>query len=71
MSGMVKFSSQMDRTVLQELRQYARAKDRTLASVLNEAASEYLARELVRPAFRRAADEIMDVHADLLKRLAR
>jgi hypothetical protein len=71
MSEMIKFSSQMDQTVLEELREYARANERTLASVLNEAASEYLARERIRPAFQRAADEIMDVHADLLERLAR
>ncbi len=71
MSEMMKFSSKMDPAVLQELREYARANDRTVASVLNEAAAEYLAREQVRPVFRRAADEIMDAHAELLKRLAR
>jgi len=70
MSDKVKFSSKMDPGVLDGLRDYAQANGRTLSSVLNEAASEYLAREQVRPAFRRAADEIMDAHSALLKRLA-
>ena len=43
----------------------------TVASVLTEATSEYLHRVRVRPAFRKAMDEVVEAHADLLDRLAR
>lgn len=68
---MVKFSTKIDPEVLEELRAFARAQDRTLASVVNEAAKTYLERERVRPAFVAAADEILAEHSELLQRLAR
>jgi len=39
--------------------------------VVNEAVEEYLKRASVRPAFRNAMDEVLDDHAELLKRLAK
>lgn len=66
-----KFSSQMDREILDQLRAHARQAGRTLASVLNEAASDYLERSRVRPAFREAVDAVIDEHDELLTRLAR
>jgi hypothetical protein len=39
--------------------------------VLTVAAEEYLERAALRPAFRKAAREVLDEHADLLERLAR
>lgn len=71
MAGSVKFSSKMQPEVLEALRKHAAQADRTLASVLNEAAEQYLARVRVRPAFQRAAEQVMDEHAALLERLAR
>ncbi|MCA9531742.1 MAG: hypothetical protein KC543_16570 [Myxococcales bacterium] len=71
MAVSVKFSSKMDAEVLDELRAFAAQNDRTLASVLNEAATEYLQRVGVRPAFRRAAARVLDEHAELLARLAK
>lgn len=71
MAGYVKFSSKMRPEVLEALRQHASRSERTLASVLNEAAEAYLARAQVRPAFRAAAEQVMDEHAELLDRLAR
>jgi hypothetical protein len=67
----VKFSSKMDSVVLEDLRAHAARQGRTLSAVLNEAAGEYLERAATRPAFRKAADEILDQHAELLERLAR
>lgn len=57
--------------VLKEFRKLAAESGRTLASVINEAAEQYLARRRVRPAFRDAAEKVMDQHAELLERLAR
>lgn len=71
MAEMTKFSSQLDREVLEQLRALAKESHRTLASVLNEAATEYLERVRVRPAFRDAAEEVMTEHDELLRRLAR
>jgi predicted transcriptional regulator len=70
-SESVKFSSKMDDQVLAALRDYAQSSDRTVSSVLTEAVSEYLQRVRVRPAFRAAAEEVLDTHGELLQRLAR
>lgn len=66
-----KFSSKMDAKVLQELRAHAKREGRTLSAVLTIAATEYLERAATRPAFRKAAREVLDEHAELLDRLAR
>jgi len=67
----VKFSSKMDSKVLKSLRAHAESEGRTVAAVLTAAAEEYLERAAVRPAFRKAAREVLDEHAELLERLAR
>jgi hypothetical protein len=71
MARAIKFSSKMSPETLKELRRYADESGRTLASVIGEAAEEYLRRAHVRPAFRAAAEQVMKEHADLLERLAR
>lgn len=71
MKKAVKFSSQMRPDLLDELRRVATESGRTLASVLNEATELYLQQARVRPAFRDAAEAVMDEHAELLERLAR
>jgi hypothetical protein len=67
----VKFSSKMDAKVLKSLRAHAAREGRTVSAVLTVAAEEYLERAALRPAFRKAAREVLDEHADLLERLAR
>jgi len=67
----VKFSSKMDPKVLRSLKAHAEREGRTLSSVLTTAASQYLERAALRPAFRKAASEVLEGHAELLKRLAR
>ena len=71
MGKQVKFASQIDARVLEELRQYAKENDRTLSGVLTRAVDEFLQRARVRPAFRKAVDEVLDEHDELLRRLAK
>lgn len=66
-----KFSSQLDRDVLAELREYARESNQRISSVLTEAVSSHLQRVRVRPVFRRAMDEILEENSELLSRLAK
>lgn len=71
MAATTKFSSKMDAKVLKSLRAHAAREGRTLAAILTAAAEQYLERATLRPAFRSAAREVLDEHADLLERLAR
>ena len=71
MGERVKFSSKMDRTVLEELRQHAAETNRSLAALITEAAAQYLERARVRPAFRKHAEQVLDENAELLARLAK
>lgn len=66
-----KFATQIDETVLRDLKAYVKDADRSISSVVSEAVAEYLQRARVRPAFRKAMAEVMDEHAELLKRLAK
>lgn len=67
----VKFSSKMDAKILKALRAHAAREGRTLSAVLTASAEQYLERVATRPAFRTAAREVLDDHAELLTRLAR
>lgn len=66
-----KFATQIDEDVLKELKAYTKESDRSISSVVSEAVAEYLGRVRVRPAFRKAMHEVLDDHAELLKRLAK
>ena len=66
-----KFATQIDEKALDELRSYAKTTGRSISSVVSEAVTEYLKRASVRPAFRDAMSEVMEDHAELLKRLAK
>lgn len=67
----VKFSSKMDAKILKALRAHAEREGRTLSAILTAAAEQYLERVANRPAFRTAARDVLDEHAELLTRLAR
>jgi len=71
MSKAVKFASQIDEDTLKELKSFVKESDRSISSVLTDAVQEYLARVKLRPAFRKAAQEVLNEHTELLKRLAR
>jgi len=66
-----KFASTMDSEVLDALRRHAAASGRSISSILELAVVEHLDRVRVRPAFRRAVDEVLETHDELLGRLAR
>ena len=71
MTTTVKFSSKMEKKVLEELRSYAAESKKNISVVLNEAVAQYLARARVRPVFVDAASEVMDEHQELLEKLAK
>jgi hypothetical protein len=65
-----KFATQIDEKALEELRSYAKTTGRSISSVVSEAVEEYLKKATVRPAFRDAMSEVLEDHAELLKKLA-
>jgi len=71
MSEMDKFSTKLDRKVAKELKSYAEISGRTVASIVSDAVSEYVARQRVRPEVLEAIDESLAEHEELLRRLAR
>jgi hypothetical protein len=66
-----KFATQMDEKVLKELKSYVSQNDRSISSVVSDAVAEYLHRAKIRPAFRKAMDDVLEEHSELLKRLAK
>lgn len=66
-----KFATQIDETVLKDLKSFVKQSDRSISSVVSEAVAEYIHRAKLRPAFRTAMDEVLDEHSELLKRLAK
>jgi len=66
-----KFATQIDEKALEELRAYSKTTGRSISSVVSEAVTEYLKRASVRPAFRDAMSEVLEDHAELLKKLAK
>ena len=65
-----KFSTQIDESVLKDLKVFAKKTDQSISNIVSDAVKEYIAKAQVRPAFRSAMDEVLDEHAELLKRLA-
>ncbi len=68
---LVKFSTQVDEKVLRELRVVAAETDKSISMLVTEALAAHLQRVRVRPAFRRAMEEVLDEHAEVLHRLAK
>lgn len=68
---MKKFATQVDEDVLEELRRYVKASDRSISGVVTDAIRDYINRLEVRPAFRDSMDEVLSEHSELLKRLAK
>jgi hypothetical protein len=67
----VKFSTQVDAEVLRELRAVAEETGQSISTLVTEALAAHLQRVRVRPAFRHAMEEVMDEHAEVLRRLAK
>ena len=66
-----KFATQIDETVLEDLRAYAKSTGRSISNVVTEAVGDYLNKASVRPAFHSAMDEVIEDHAELLNKLAK
>lgn len=66
-----KFATQIDESVLKDLKSYVKQSDRSISKVVSEAVREYLQRAQVRPAFQSAMDEVIEDNAELLRRLAK
>jgi hypothetical protein len=66
-----KFSTLVDETVLQDLKQHAAESGKSISWLVSEAVAEYLARTRTRPAFTAAMNHVLDKHADLFQRLAK
>ena len=66
-----KFATQIDEKVLKDLKSFVSQTDRSISSVVTEAVAEYIHRSRLRPAFRKAMDEVLEEHSDLLHRLAK
>jgi len=66
-----KFATLINEKVLKDLKAYVASSDRSISRVVTEAIAEYLERVKVRPAFRSAMDEVLNEHAEFLKRLAK
>lgn len=66
-----KFATQIDESVLQDLKAYVKSADRSISSVVTDAVSEYLERVKLRPAFRSAMEEVLNDHSELLEKLAK
>lgn len=71
MGKAIKFATQIDEKVLKDLKSFANQSDRTISSVVTEAVAEFIHRAKVRPAFRRAMEQVLDDDAELLERLAK
>ena len=67
----VKFATQLDSEVAEDLRRFAAETDRSISRIVSDAVAEYLAKYQVRPAFREALDEVVTDHAEVLTRLAK
>lgn len=66
-----KFATQIDETVLKDLKAFVKQTDRSISKVVSEAVKEYIQRAQVRPAFKTAMDEVIEDHVELLTRLAK
>ena len=71
MGKAIKFATQIDEKILKDLKSFANQSDRTISSVVTEAVAEFIHRAKVRPAFRRAMEQVLDDDAELLERLAK
>jgi uncharacterized membrane protein YheB (UPF0754 family) len=66
-----KFATQIDAQVLEEVRAAAKETGQSISKLVEDALVEHLRRVRVRQAFRDAMDEVLEEHAEVLKRLAR
>ena len=66
----VKFATQVDIQVLKALRSFAEKSDKSISKIVTEALKEYLNKAQLKPAFKKAMDEVLEENKELLKKLA-
>ena len=66
-----KFSSQMSKDTLEDLRAYAESSKKKISDILTEAVETHLKQIQLRPAFRQAVETVIDENEELLKNLAK
>ena len=66
-----KFSSQMSKDTLEDLRAYAESSKKKISDILTEAVEAHLNQVQLRPAFRQAVEKVIDENEELLKNLAK
>ncbi|MCO6432036.1 MAG: hypothetical protein J5J00_14345 [Deltaproteobacteria bacterium] len=66
-----KFSTKLSDEAIRELRGYAAESKRAIADIVDEAVLAHLRNIRVRPAFKHAVNEVIEQHAEALKRLAK
>ena len=67
----VKFSTQVDEKTLENLKSYVKQTDQSISKVVTVALNDYLSKFKVRPAFKKAADAVIEENLELLSRLAK
>ena len=66
-----KFSSQMSKETLEDLRAYAESSKKKISDILTEAVETHLNQVQLRPAFRQAVEKVINENEELLKNLAK
>jgi hypothetical protein len=66
-----KFATQVSPEVLKNLQEYVKQSKRKISDVVEDALEAHLRSVHVRPAFRSAVEQVVNQHAEALKRLAK
>ena len=66
-----KFATQVSPEVLKNLHSYAKQAQKKISDVVEDALEAHLKNVQVRPAFRSAVEQVINQHAEALKRLAK
>jgi predicted nucleic-acid-binding protein len=66
-----KFATQISPEVLSNLYAYAKQAQKKISDVVEDALEAHLKNVQVRPAFRSAVEQVINQHAEALKRLAK
>ena len=69
--GKKKFATQISQEVFRDLQAYVSESNRKISDVVDEAIEAHLKTVRVRPAFRSAAEQIINQHSKSVRRLAK
>lgn len=69
--GKKKFATQISQEVFKDLQAYVSESNRKISDVVDEAIEAHLKTVRVRPAFRSAAEQIVNQHSEALRHLAK